>query len=246
MKLKPLTNYYRDELKHCLRDGDNYYIKKYTTDGFKKSYQMWNDYSHSSIEAFFNDFMNEYPEEYLINNCNKCHQVMQHIEFDDLFDILLRRLVIDSFIGFKAEDIIREMLIKFGKKIHDYDVLARNGEIELDTKYGIDIVTFTNGEIESFFQIKNISAFTSDSDYMKNVRKGFLDNEMEANKYIGGGKYKIIVFFIYDKDAYIENGEFRFYVNPRTDKCGFSLDHLINKDGSLKLNVKHLKTKVLI
>ena len=246
MELKPLTHYYGNDLKHCLRDGDNYYIKKYTTDGFKKSYQMWNDYSHESIDTFFRDFMNEYPEEYLIDNCRKCHQVMQHIKFDDLFDILLRRLVIDAFIGFKAEDIVREMLVKSGKKIHDYDVLSRKDEIELDTKCGIDMMTFSEGDVESFFQVKNTSTFCHDGSYIKAVRKEFFDKEQKANEYVGGDKYKMLIFYVYDKDAYIKHGEFRFYVNPAVDKCGFFLDHLIRRDGTLKLNVKCLKSKVLL
>ena len=228
MELKPLTHYYGNDLKHCLRDGDNYYIKKYTTDGFKKSYQMWNDYSHESIETFFRDFMNEYPEEYLIDNCRKCHQVMQHVKFDDLFDILLRRLVIDAFIGFKAEDIVREMLVKSGRKIHDYNVLS------------------SDGDVESFFQVKNTSTFCHDGSYIKAVRKEFFDKEQKANEYVGGDKYKMLIFYVYDKDAYIKHGEFRFYVNPAVDKCGFFLDHLIRRDGTLKLNVKRLKSKVLL
>ena len=57
MELKPIKHYYGREFKNALRDGDNSLIKKYTTVGFKKSYQMWEDYSHDSIYAFFNDFI---------------------------------------------------------------------------------------------------------------------------------------------------------------------------------------------
>jgi hypothetical protein len=246
MKLKPLKHYYGQELKNCLHDGDNKYIKKYTTDGFKKSYQMWNDYSHDSIESFFSDFIKEYPEEYLIENCKKCHQVMGHVEFDDLFDILLRRLVIDAFIGFKAEDIVREMLIKAGKTLHNYDVLSVKDEIELDTKYGIDMMTFKDGKVEAFFQVKNTSTFSHDGDYIKEKRAEFFDKEYKANQYVGGDNYKMLIFYVYDKNYYINHGEFRFYVNPDIDKCGFFLKHLIRKDGSLRLNVKRLKSKVLV
>lgn len=246
MKLKPLKHYYSQHLVNCLRDGDNKNIKKYTTQGFKKSYQMWNDYSHESIENFFNDFMNEYSEEYLIENCKKCHQVMTHVEFDDLFDILLRRLVIDAFIGFKAEDIIREMLIKQGKKIHDYSILSKNDEIELDTKYGVDIVTFNDNDVECFFQIKNTSTFSHNGNYINKIRREFFEKERMANDYIGRDKYRMMIFYIYDKNAYINNGEFRFFVNPSVNKCGFFIDHLIKKDGSLRKSVKQLETRVLV
>lgn len=246
MELKPLKQYYTKELKKCLRDGDNKYIKEFTTKGFKKSYQMWNDYSHDSIESFFNDFIKEYPEEYLVENCKRCHQVMSHVDFDKLFDILLRRLVIDAFIGFKAEDVLKEKFVSSGKVIHDYDVLSRKDEIELDTKYGIDMMTFNEGEVESFFQVKNTSTFSHDGRYIKERRKEFFKKELEANEYVGGDKYKMMIFYVYDKDAFINDGEIRFYVNPSIDKCGFFLDHLIRRDGSLKLNVKRLKSRVLV
>ena len=250
MKLLPLKHYYSAHLKSCLRDGDNKYIKKYTTDGFKKSYQMWNDYSHESIESFFQDFIKEYPDPVLALNCGSCLREMQEngssIEYDDLFDILIRRLVIDAFIGFKAEDIVREMLVKSGRVLHDYNVLSRHDEIELDTKYGIDMMTFKDGEVESFFQVKNTSTFSHDGKYIKEKRKEFFDKEREANEYVGGNKYKMLIFYVYDKDAYINDGEFRFYVNPEVDKCGFFLDHLIRKDGSLRMSVKRLKSKKLL
>ena len=250
MELQPLKHYYSAHLKGCLRDGDNKYIKKYTTNGFKKSYQMWNDYNNDSIESFFNDFIREYPEECLGLNCGACLREMQEngstITYEDLFDILLRRLVIDAYIGFKAEDIVREMLIKSGKVLHDYDVLSKGDEIELDTKYGIDIMTFKDGEVESFFQVKNTSTFSHDGKYIKEKRKEFFDKEREANQYVGGNKYKMMIFYVYDKDAYINDGEFRFYVNPEVNKCGFFLDHLVRRDGSLKKNVKRLNSKKLL
>jgi hypothetical protein len=56
----------------------------------------------------------------------------------------------------------------------------------------------------------------------------------------------MLIFYIYDKDAFINDGEFRFFINPAVDRCGFFLDHLIRRDGSLKLNVKQLKSKVLL
>lgn len=245
MELKPLTHYYY-ALKGILRDGDNYYIKKYTTDGFKKSYQMWNDYSHESIEKFFADFMKDYSEEYLIENCKKCHEHMQHVKFDDLFDILLRRLVIDAFIGFKAEDVVREALVKGGYKIHDYNVLSKKDEIELDTKYGIDMMMFENGEVKAFFQVKNTSTFAHDGKYIMEKRREFFDKEFKANKYVGGEHYKMLIFYVYDKDAYITEGKFKFFINPSVKRCGFFLDHLIRRDGSLKLNVGNLKSKEIL
>ena len=246
MELKPLIHYYGNDLKHCLRDGDNEYIKKYTTDGFKMSYQMWNDYSHDSIESFFRDFINEYPEDYLVNNCKKCHHILQHIKFDDLFDILLRRLVIDAFIGFKAEDVVRETLVKCGKKIHDNNVLSEYEERKLDSyKYGVDIMTYKDGSITNFIQVKGTTTFCHNSNYIVKERKHFFEQEKNVNDYIGG-TYKKTVFYVYDKDAYIKNGEFRFYINPDNDKCWFKLDQLSNKDGTLKLNVKYLETRVLV
>ena len=100
--------------------------------------------------------------------------------------------------------------------------------------------------LHRFFQVKNTSTFSHDGSYIKGIRKEFFDKEQKANEYVGGDKYKMLIFYVYDKDAYIKHGEFRFYVNPAVDKCGFFLDHLIRRDGTLKLNVKHLKSKVLL
>ncbi len=87
MELKPLSHYYGSDLKNLLRDGDNKYIKKYTTKGFKKSYQMWDDYSHDSIQAFFSDFIRDYPGYYRTENCWKWHADMvsygSYISFDN-------------------------------------------------------------------------------------------------------------------------------------------------------------------
>ena len=246
MKLKPLKDYSTSHLKSCLRDGDNKYIKRFTTDGFKKSYQMWNDYSHESIEKFFEDFIKEYPEEYLIKNCKKCQEVMPHVEFNDLFDILIRRLVIDAFIGFKAEDVLREKFIEHGETIHDYDIVSREDEITLDTKYGIDLMTFKDGEVKSFFQVKNTSTFSNDGRYIQEKRKEFFDKQQQANEFVGGKDYKMMIFYIYDKYAFINEGKFKFYENPYAEgKCGFFLDHLIRRNGSLRLNVRNLKSREL-
>ena len=155
----------------------------------------------------------------------------------------------DAFIGFKAEEVLRESLIKSGYKVHDYSVISKQDEIVLDTKYGIDMMAFENGEVKGFFQVKNTTTFATNGEYIKKKRKEFFNKEVEANNYIGtkGSKdYKYLIFYIYDKDAYINDGEFRFFVNPNVDdKCGFLLYHLIRNDGSLRLNVKSLKSRPL-
>ena len=210
---------------------------------------MWNDYSHDSIESFFKDFMKEYSEEFLINNCSDCYKEMSDngstIIFEDLFDILLRRLVIDAFIGFKAEDIIREKLIKNGYKIHDYAIISKEKEAELDTKYGIDIMTFNNDKVSTLIQVKNTSTFSHNGSYIKDKRKEFIDKEYKANKFIDDGENRSMQFYIYDKNAYIKEKRFKYYVNPRTDKCFFSLSELIMADGSLKTSVQRLRSREL-
>ena len=250
MELRPLKHYYSAHLKSCLRDGDNKYIKKYTTEGFIKSYQMWSYYSHNSIKAFFQDFNSNYSDAVLALNCGCClremHENGSTINYDDLFDILLRRLVIDAFIGFKAEEIISEKLKNGGCEIHDYNVLPISDERELDTKYGVDIMTFNNGKVSSFIQIKNTSTFGSNGNYIKKIRKEFFDKEKKANEYIHDGTYRTINFYVYDKNAYINEGKFKYFINPKTDKCSFKLDELIEKDGTLKINVKHLKSRELL
>lgn len=249
MELKQLTHYYGEHLKKCLRDGDNKYIKDYTTYGFKKSYQMWNDYSHESIDSFFNDFMKDYSEEFLRKNCEKCLEKMRAngstISYEDLFDILIRRLVLDAYIGFKAEDIIREKLLSNGIKIHDYNVISRKNEAELDTKYGIDIMTFKDNEVSTLIQVKNTSTFSHDGTYIKEKRREFFSKEYMANKFIGDGKNRSICFYIYDKNAYIREKKFKYYINPKTDKCFFSLSELIREDGSLRTSVRFLKSREL-
>ena len=249
MKLKSLSYYYSNKLKGCLRDGDNKYIKDYTTYGFKKSYQMWNDYSHESIEKFFDDFMKDYSEEFLRENCNRCHEKMRQngsvIDYNDLFDVLIRRLVTDAYIGFKSEDIIREKLVSEGCSIENRKIISKYGEKELDTKYGIDILVFKGDNVSSFIQVKNTSTFSNDGFYIREKRKEFFDKEENANKYINDGKLRPICFYIYDKGAYIRDGKFKYFINPKTNKCHFLLDELINKDGSLKINVKYLKSREL-
>lgn len=249
MELKPLSHYYGNDLKNLLRDGDNKYIKKYTTKGFKKSYQMWDDYSHDSIQAFFKDFIEDYPEDYLTENCWKCHADMvsdgSDISFDNLFDILIRRLVTDAYIGFKSEDIIRENLISNGIIIHDYDIVSKKDEVYLDINCGIDIMAFGRGCVKSFIQVKNTSTFSFDGKYIIEKRKEFFEKEKEANEYLADGMYRKIIFFIYDKNAFINEGEFRFYVNPATDKCHFFLDELVNPDGTLRVQIRTLRSRKL-
>ena len=53
------------------------------------------------------------------------------------------------------------------------------------------------------------------------------------------------MFFIYDKNAFIKDGEFRFYVNPATDKCHFFLDELVNPDGTLRIQIRTLRSRKL-
>ena len=254
MELKPLKHYYSEHLKRCLRDGDNKYIKDYTTYGFKKSYQMWNDYSHDSIKAFFDDFMKEYSEDFLKNNCEKCYTEMRingsSISYDDLFDILLRRLVIDAFIGFKAEDIIRQKLISDGYDVHNYNVISRYEEALLDTKYGVDILAFKNNKLMCLIQVKNTSTFSHDGKYIKEKRMEFFDKELEANEHIKDNdlidnEYRNMIFYVYDKNAYINEGKFKYYVNPKRDKCNFLLYELCRKDGTLKNSVKNFKSREL-
>ena len=249
MELKPLSYYYSEKLKNSLRDGDNKYIKDYTTYGFKKSYQMWNDYSHASIESFFNDFMKDYSEEFLKENCRKCLSKMNSsgstISYDILFDILLRRLVIDAFIGFKAEDIIKEKFINGGYKIHNSNILSKSSEIKLDTNYGIDILIFNENSVSTFVQVKNTSTFAYNGNYIKEKRKEFFEKERKANEFIGDGKNRKIHFYIYDKNAFIQGKQFKYFINPRTDKCYFTLNELIENDGTLKLNIHKLKSREL-
>ena len=248
MELKNLSYYYGEHLRRCLRDGDNKFIKDYTTYGFKKSYEMWNDYSHDSIESFFNDFSKDYSEEFLKENCERClkkmHENSSNISYDDLFDILLRRLVIDAFIGFKAEDIIKEKLINGGCKIHNYNVISKKEETMLDTNYGVDIIVFKDDNVLSLIQIKNTSTFKNDGMYIRGKRKEFFEKERKANEHIGG-QYKRLYFYIYDKNAYIKEKKFKYYINPNNNKCCFTLDELIYEDGSLKMNVKYLKSREL-
>lgn len=245
MKLKNIPEYYDERLNKCLRDGDNVYIKKYTTVGFKRAYKMWEEYSHDSIESFFDDFIKEYDSEFLVKNCERCYEEMREngseIGKDELFDILIRRLVIETFIGFKFEEIIKDEFVRRGVPIHNYDIVSEEDERELDGKYGVDIITFNGDEIAHFIQVKNIT-FASNSNYMREKRKEFFDKEREANEYVDDNKSRHLLFYIYDKYEFIKGNGYRFYVNPRTNKLSFRLDELVNEDGSLKVRLRDLKT----
>ena len=74
--------------------------------------------------------------------------------------------------------------MKHGKKIHDYKILSRKNEIELDTKYGIDMMTFNDNGVEAFFQVKNTSTFSHDGKYINEKRMEFFDKELEENEHI--------------------------------------------------------------
>ena len=63
--------------------------------------------------------------------------------------------------------------------IHDYDIVSREDEITLDTKYGIDLMTFKDGEVKSFFQGK------------EGLYKAKKDNELKNNGIPGPGQYRI-------------------------------------------------------
>lgn len=247
MKLKPIKEYFRKGIKKDIRDGDNYYIKKYSTDGFKKAYEMWNDYSHDSIESFFNDFSKEYSDDFLNLNCKKCYEDMHNnkseIEYDDLFDLLIRRLVIDAFVGFKFEDIIKENLVKNGIQIHNYNVISKSDERTLDYNYGIDVITFKNDEVSSLIQVKNTTTFDDDNHYIRSKRVEFFEKQELANEFIDDGKYRDVKFYVYNKDAFIYKNKYEFFVNPETDKCYFKLIDLVNEDGSLKFHIKTLKSR---
>lgn len=250
MELKPVKEYFRKGIKKDSRDGDNDYIKRYTTYGFKKAYEMWNEYSHDSINSFFNDFSKDYSDEFLNANCKKCYDEMHEngseVEYDNLFDLLIRRLVIDAYIGFKFEEIIKENLVKNGISIHNYDVISNEEERTLDYKYGIDIMTFNGDEVSSLIQVKNTTTFDDDNHYIRARRIEFFEKEEEANDFIDDGKYREVKFYVYNKDAFIYNNKYEFFVNPETDKCYFKLNDLVNKeDGSLKFHIKKLKSREL-
>lgn len=249
MELKPLSHYYGYGLRHKLRDGDNKFIKKYTTKGFKKSYEMWGCYPHSSLQEFFDGFIGEYSEEYLVENCERCLRELSDdgldISFDDLFDILIRRLVIDAYMGFKCEDVVREKLEGMGVVTRNDGVLSRKDEVFLDTRCGIDIVTYKGDSVGSFIQVKNTSTFSFDGSYIMEKRREFFDKEREANEFVDDGVYRPIMFYIYDKGAFIREGLFKFYVNPNNGSCHFTLGELVNDDGTLKVRLSGLKTRVL-
>ena len=160
--------------------------------------------------------------------------------------MLIRRLLIDAYIGFKFEEIIKENLVKNGISIHNYDVISNEEERMLDYKYGIDIMTFKGDEVSSLIQVKNTTTFDDDNHYIRARRIEFFEKEEEANDFIDDGKYREVKFYVYNKDAFIYNNKYEFFVNPETDKCYFKLNDLVNKeDGSLKFHIKKLKSREL-
>lgn len=235
MKLKELKHYYGG-LNDILNDGDNYYIKKYTTDGFIKSYEMWNKYSHNSIQEYFEDFLNDYDEDFLHHNCQKCFndiaKTNSNITYDQLFDILLRRLVLDSFIGFKAEETVKEALEAHGIVTQNNEIISQSMMKTLDVRYNIDIVTFNGGEISNLIQVKNHSTFAHDGKYIIQKRKEFFDKNQKVKKLLKIDKD--VIYYIYDKMSYINTGEFKFFVNFNNDKCHFALSELVDEEGRLK------------
>lgn len=220
-------------------------IKKYTTDGFKSAKEMWKEYPHDSLESFTEAFKKDYDSEFLVKNCERCYEEMRENGFeigkDELFDILFRRLVPDTFIGFKVEEFIKDEFVRSGVTIHNYDIVSEKDEEKLDKYYGVDIITFKGDEITHFIQVKNKTFITSDD---KDMRKGFFDKERKANEHVDDNKTRPLLFYIYDRDEFIKGNGYRFYVNPNTKKLklGFRLDELVNDDGSMKVRLRDLKT----
>jgi hypothetical protein len=237
MQLKDIKYYY--SLKNYLKDGDNEYIKKYTTVGFIKSKFMWEKYSHNSHVDFFDDFLKDYPEGYLKTNCHNCYEEITKrnkvITEDILFDILIRRLVLDCFIGFKAEETVKEALHRHGIETENQTILPSNLANRIDMGYNIDIVTFKTDKISHLIQIKNQSTFGYDGVYIRKRRQEFKSKEATVNQLLNTNLP--ITYYIYDKMSYVNKGHFEFYVNPNTDKLSFNLDELIYPNGSLKIRL---------
>ena len=246
--LKPMVSYY-DNISIGI-DGSNMFIKKYTTEGFIRSNEMWEKYSHKSIDSFFNDFIKDYPDDFLEENCLKCYNEMKdngiNVVYSQLFDILIRRLVVDCWVGFKAEETLMNALASRGCILHDYSIIPKWKEKVLDNKYNIDGLVFKEGHVSSLIQVKNTSTFSRDGEYIKKKRLEFIDKERMVNEYINDGRYRRIMYYIYDKMCYIKNGEFQFFVNPRTKNMHFTIHDLINeKDGSMKFRLFDLKRSSL-
>ena len=247
MKIKSLKDYYN--LKGYLKDGDNKYIKKYTTNGFIKAIEMWQKYSHNSLVDFIADFEKDYNETFLKRNCEKCCLEMKqngsNISQEILYDILLRRLIFDTYIGFKAEETIEKSLNKVGIVTHNENALPEYYQKKLDVFCNVDIIAFLDGTIWHLIQVKNASTFEYDGQYIKEKRAKFREKEKLANDIINNVKYYKIQYYIYDKQSFIDNEEFMFYVNPHTNKLSFTIDELIDNNGNMIICLKNLKTRKL-
>lgn len=210
-------------LFHGLNDS---ILKPYTTNGFIKSVEMWEKFSHDSFDAFLNDFSKMYPEEYLKKNCDKCYEKLKEkypkksekITYDILYDKLFYKLVVDCYIGHACEN-------KIFKYLNDYFKEKGNGltaiyDYRMDTKYGIDIVLVDEAKnIKGLIQVKNKTFFMlskyNEYKIRDQVKKeaAFRDDHEEY-------KDMPIYYYVYDKDSFFNTGKFFLYNNSLREKCG--------------------------
>ena len=235
-----LLEYYKKdkEISHLFHGMNDTILKPYTTNGFIKSVKMWEQYSHESFEAFLNDFLKMYPEEYLKENCTKCYNKLKEkypkqsekITFENLYDKLFYKLVVDCYIGHACENKIFNYLNEYFKEqntglkaIYDY---------KMDTKYGIDIIIVDkDNNIKSLIQVKNKTFFII-SNYNDFKIRDQVKKEQLFRKDHEEYKDLPIFYYIYDKDSFFDTGKFFLYKNTLREnyECKFLLSDFIDQE----------------
>ena len=243
---KTLLEYYKND---CKTKGlfvglNDSILKPYTTNGFIKSIEMWDRFSHESFDAFLKDFSKMYSTEYLKENCNKCYEKLKEkypkksksITYDMLYDKLFYKLVVDCYIGHACENEIfnnfNEHFKKYNKKlkaVYDY---------KFDTKYGIDIVVVDEeGKINSLFQVKNKTFFMTSKynefkirDQVNKEKLFWKENEEYSNV--------PIYYYVYDKDLFLDTGKFFIFNNSLRKDCGckFLLSDFVDLENKTIIN----------
>lgn len=246
-----LFDYYQNDLKiskyfHGLNDG---LLKPYTTNGFMKSVEMWNEFSHESFEAFLNDFLNKYSIEYLRKNCDKCYEKLKSkypekakkITYEMLFDKLFYKLVVDCFIGHACENEIYNYLNKhFENK--EYCELCAGYNYEWDVRYGIDIVVYDKDKnVKKLIQVKNKTFFIF-SKYSCNRVKDQLKKEKLFRIEHPECKDIPIYYYVYDKDTFLNDGKFFIFNNMirKDNDCRFLLSDFIDNNYNVVEHDEHM------
>lgn len=243
------NRYYNDKTKkyiHSYKVGNcTTLYRKYKPETYQEfADKYFNDYENNNFDLLkLNGDINygrsveqiSLIAEKLFNELND-----NKITIENCFDLMITHIVIETFVGQKVEELVRDYIIKNGK--HKL-ILPNQYE---DTECGIDIITqnLVNNKI-NFIQIKPISLFLSKQIGVITDRKKFHNKYPKLLKNLIKEKYSIneihdtLLYIVYSVD---NNGNITFLKDDNKRKPFlFTIQDLTNENGDVILKKENLK-----